>query len=161
VWSGEDFLQVKPGSWPHLVKRGGLEVSRPFPLHQRARKTATLLRGSFSTFLIEVPTLSTSPNVAKSLKPSKSVDMIRGYTTTRSGNRIALRRLDTHLSLPYLPVLGTRSTFLSPALLQANLSPRLRRFPPHRHLPICGARSTLLFSPGQVRGRDTPTHVPI
>jgi hypothetical protein len=54
------------GSWPVLVKRGCLEVSHPFPLHERAKKTALLLRGSFSISLVEVPVLSTSPKLAKS-----------------------------------------------------------------------------------------------
>ena len=54
------------GSWPILVNWGGLEGLHRVPLHDRARKTALLLRGSFSIFLGEVPVLPTSPNVAKS-----------------------------------------------------------------------------------------------
>jgi hypothetical protein len=44
-------------------------------------KTASLLRGNFSIFLMEAPALSTSPKEAKSLKPSKAVETIRGYST--------------------------------------------------------------------------------
>jgi hypothetical protein len=56
----------KMSSWPYLVKRGCLEVLKRFPVHERVRRTALLLRGSLSIFLVEVPVLSTSPNVAKS-----------------------------------------------------------------------------------------------
>jgi hypothetical protein len=54
------------GSWPHLVIRGSLEVLPRVPVHRRRGKTASLLRGSLSIYLIEVPVLSASPNVAKS-----------------------------------------------------------------------------------------------
>jgi Acetyltransferase (GNAT) domain len=37
-----------------------------FPVHRRRGKTASLLRGSLSIYLIELPALSASPNVAKS-----------------------------------------------------------------------------------------------
>jgi hypothetical protein len=50
----------------HLVKRGDLEVLPRVPDSERIRKTASFLRGSFSIFLIEVPALTTSPNMAKS-----------------------------------------------------------------------------------------------
>ena len=81
VWGETDrlgILHVKSGSWPDLVKQGCVEVSRPFPFHQRARKTATLLGGSFSISLIEVPTLSTSPKAAKSRMGSSSFLVMRG-----------------------------------------------------------------------------------
>jgi hypothetical protein len=38
-----------------------------FPVHERVRKTVLLLRGSHSISLVEVPVLSTSPNMANSL----------------------------------------------------------------------------------------------
>jgi hypothetical protein len=62
-YSATSSLHIKPGSCPYLVKRGGLKVLPCFLVHGRVRKTALLLRGSLSIFLVEVPTLSTSPNV--------------------------------------------------------------------------------------------------
>jgi hypothetical protein len=53
---------MRLGSWPHLVKRGGLEVLPRAPVYERRGKTALLLRGSLSMFLMEVPTLPTSPH---------------------------------------------------------------------------------------------------
>jgi hypothetical protein len=44
------------------------------PVHERVRKTALFLRRSLSISLVEVPVFSTSPNLAKSLKSSTSVD---------------------------------------------------------------------------------------
>jgi hypothetical protein len=60
------ILQDYTGSWPHLVKRGGLEVLPRFPVSERIMKTASFLRRSFSIFPIEAPALSTSPKRAKS-----------------------------------------------------------------------------------------------
>src|SRR4030095_5962792 len=54
------------GSWPYLVKRGGLEVLPRVPVHERARNTTLFLRSNLSMFLVEVLMLPTSPNVAKS-----------------------------------------------------------------------------------------------
>ena len=54
------------GSWPHLVKRGGLGVLHRVPVHERVRKTALFLRRNLSVFPMEVPARSTSPNMAKS-----------------------------------------------------------------------------------------------
>jgi hypothetical protein len=54
------------GSWPYLVKRGRLEVSQRFPVYRKAGKTAPLMRESLPFPLVEVPVLSTSPNLAKS-----------------------------------------------------------------------------------------------
>ncbi len=70
----------------YLVKQGGLELLRRFPVHERALKTAPFLRGSSSILLIEAPTFSTSPNMAKSLKSFKSVEMIRGHSTQSFGD---------------------------------------------------------------------------
>jgi len=55
------------GSWPLLVKRRRLEVSQRFSVHRRIGKTALLLKESPSIPLVEVPVVSTSPKVAKSL----------------------------------------------------------------------------------------------
>ena len=69
IWVETDLLeilQVKPGSWPHLVKQGGLEVLPRFSVHERVMKTAPLLRQNFCISLLEVPTVSTSPKAAKS-----------------------------------------------------------------------------------------------
>jgi hypothetical protein len=54
------------GSWPLLVKWGGLEVLPRVPVQRRVRKTAPSLEESFSILLVEVSALSTSPNVPKS-----------------------------------------------------------------------------------------------
>jgi hypothetical protein len=54
------------GSWPILVKQGGLKVSPRPPVRKRVEKTALSLGESFSFSLVEVPMLSTSPNLAKS-----------------------------------------------------------------------------------------------
>jgi hypothetical protein len=60
-------LNLMPfGSWPLLVKRGSLEVSKRFPVHRKGGKTTPLLRESSSIPLVDVPVLSTSPKVAKS-----------------------------------------------------------------------------------------------
>ncbi len=64
--TGVIALQVKSGSWPHLVIQGGLEVSPRFPVRRRVGKTAPSLGESFSISRVEVLILSTSPNVAKS-----------------------------------------------------------------------------------------------
>jgi hypothetical protein len=69
------------GSWPVLVKRGRLKVSRRFPVHRKVGKTALLLGDESSIPLIEVPTRSTSPKPillaksqrAKLLAPPPSV----------------------------------------------------------------------------------------
>jgi hypothetical protein len=53
------------GSCPDLVKQGRLKVSPRFPVRRRVGKTALSLGESFSISLVEVPMLSTSPNVAK------------------------------------------------------------------------------------------------
>jgi hypothetical protein len=57
---------------------GGLAM---FSCPREGQENRLLLRGSLSISLVEVPVLSTSPNMAKSLKPVKSVDTIRGHTT--------------------------------------------------------------------------------
>jgi hypothetical protein len=49
-----------------MAKQGGVEVWRRLSVHERARKPAPFLRGRFFISLVEVPTLSTSPKVAKS-----------------------------------------------------------------------------------------------
>jgi hypothetical protein len=49
-----------------MAKQGGVEVLHRLPVHERAMKTAPFLRGSFFISLVEVPTLSTSPKLAKS-----------------------------------------------------------------------------------------------
>jgi hypothetical protein len=78
---GHSTIDVnKIGSCPDLVKQGRLKVLLRFPVRRRGGKTALFLGGSFSIALVEVPMFSTSPNVAKSLKPFKSVDTIRGHT---------------------------------------------------------------------------------
>jgi hypothetical protein len=46
-----------------MAKQGGLEVLHRLPVHERAIKTAPFLRGGFFISLVEVPTLSTSPNM--------------------------------------------------------------------------------------------------
>jgi hypothetical protein len=51
-----------------------LEALPRFPVHGRIRKTALFLRGSLSISLVEVAVLSTSPDMAKSLKSFKSVE---------------------------------------------------------------------------------------
>jgi hypothetical protein len=94
------ILQIKPGSWAYLVERWYLEVSHPFPLHQRVEKTAPLLRGSFSIFLIEAPALSTSPNVAKSRINSMSESEFRSNNPWQGLVRIErLRRFLGHQKL--------------------------------------------------------------
>lgn len=65
------------GSWSHLVKRGCLEVLQRFPVHERVRKTVLLPRGSLSISLVEVPVLSTSPKVAKSLMRAETMHCYR------------------------------------------------------------------------------------
>jgi hypothetical protein len=54
------------GSWPYLVKQGGLGVLHHFPVQRRGGKTASFLWGSFSISHIEVLMLPTSPKVPKS-----------------------------------------------------------------------------------------------
>ena len=54
------------GSWPHVVKQGGLEGSHQFPVQRRGGKTASFLRAVLSIFLVEGPAPSTSPKLAKS-----------------------------------------------------------------------------------------------
>ena len=58
-----------PGSWPHLVKRGGLEVLALVPVHEKARNTPLSLRSYCPMRLAEVPPLPTSPKVPKSRPP--------------------------------------------------------------------------------------------
>ncbi len=43
-----------------------MEVFPRFPVHEKAMKTATLLRAALSIFLVEGLTLSISPRLAKS-----------------------------------------------------------------------------------------------
>jgi hypothetical protein len=58
-----------------IMARFGLEVLQRFPVHERVRKTVLLLRGSLSISLVEVPVLSTSPHMAKSLAgPDPAID---------------------------------------------------------------------------------------
>jgi hypothetical protein len=71
---GKQILQIKTGSWPLLVKRGGLEVLHRFPVQRRGGKTASFLREGLSIPLLAVPALSMSSKLAKSLKLSKSVE---------------------------------------------------------------------------------------
>jgi hypothetical protein len=66
-------LQHYTGSWPVLVKRGGLEVLHRFSVQRMGGKTASFLREEPSISLSEVPALSTSPNMAKSHEMSKFV----------------------------------------------------------------------------------------
>jgi hypothetical protein len=73
------------GSWPVLVIQGRLEVSPRVPVHWMGRKTPASLGESFSIPLVEMPMLSTSPNMPKSLKPLKSVDKVGGYSTAPCG----------------------------------------------------------------------------
>jgi len=47
---------------------------------QGCRENHAILEGKSLHSPIEVPVLSTSPNMAKSLKPSQSVEEIRGHT---------------------------------------------------------------------------------
>jgi hypothetical protein len=54
------------GSWPHLVKQGRVEVSPRIPVHWMRRKTPPSLEESLSIPLVEMPMLSTSPNMPKS-----------------------------------------------------------------------------------------------
>jgi hypothetical protein len=54
------------GSWPYLVKRGGLEVSPRFPVRRGGGKTAPSLGESFSISPVEMLMPSTSPKAAKS-----------------------------------------------------------------------------------------------
>jgi hypothetical protein len=61
------------GSWPYLVKRGGLEVSPRFPVRRGGGKTAPSLGESFSISPVEMLMPSTLPKAAKSHKPFKSV----------------------------------------------------------------------------------------
>jgi hypothetical protein len=69
------------GSWPDLVKWGGLGVWHHVLVQRRGRKTASFLWGNFSISHSEVLVLPISPKEAKSLNSSKSVDMICGYTS--------------------------------------------------------------------------------
>jgi hypothetical protein len=64
-----------PGGLGHVWK-----VSPRFPVCRRVMKTALSLGESFSFSLVEVPMLSTSPNLDKSHKSSTSVEAIGGYT---------------------------------------------------------------------------------
>jgi hypothetical protein len=52
-----------------------------------------------------------------------------------------IRRMNAHPSRPELPILGTRSTSSSPALLPAHL----RYFSGQGHLPIVGTCRTMLI----------------
>jgi hypothetical protein len=61
-------MNPRSGSWPDLVKQGGLEVLPHFPVRRRVGKPAPSLGASFCISHIEVPVLSTSPNVPKSHK---------------------------------------------------------------------------------------------
>jgi hypothetical protein len=79
-----DNHRLVNGAGPYVVKRGGLEVFKRVPVHERVRNTVLLLRGSLSMFLVEVPVRSTSPHMAKSLESSTSVDTIRGYTISHT-----------------------------------------------------------------------------
>jgi hypothetical protein len=63
------------------MKRGGLGGLHHVPFQRRGGKTASLLMGNVSISHIEVLMLPTSPNVAKSLKPSKSVESTYGHTS--------------------------------------------------------------------------------
>src|SRR4030095_6246731 len=88
MWVGGavcELVAINLGSWPVLVKRSCLELSPRVPAHRKGGKTAPLLRESSSMPLVEVPVLSTSPNVAKSQQvvamfdpPTPSVDKARG-----------------------------------------------------------------------------------
>jgi hypothetical protein len=66
AWACLTDLQHYTGSWPVLVKRGGLEVLHRFSVQRTGGKTASFLREELSISLSEVPALSTSPNMAKS-----------------------------------------------------------------------------------------------
>jgi hypothetical protein len=63
---GDEIMPVQSGSWPDLVIQGGLKVSPRFSVRRRVGKTAPSLGESFSIPRVEVPMLSTSPNLAKS-----------------------------------------------------------------------------------------------
>jgi hypothetical protein len=77
----------KNGSCALLVKRDPLEVSPHFPVHRRARKTAPSLGESFSIPLVEVPMLSTSPNMPKS--PKNDTGILVGKVIQRQACRLS------------------------------------------------------------------------
>jgi hypothetical protein len=59
-----------------------LEVWHHVPVQKRGGKTASFQRGSFSISHMAVLMLPTSPKEDKNLKPSKSVDMICGHSSS-------------------------------------------------------------------------------
>jgi hypothetical protein len=85
------------GSWPHLVKRGGLGVWHHFLVQRRGGKAASFLWGNFSISHIEVLLLPTSPNVAKShnaltllVKSRGAISNAMGVSVTKGMDAISL-----------------------------------------------------------------------
>jgi len=83
---GQNRLKTQPiacdqGSGPYVVvKRGSLKVLHRVPISERIRKTASLLRGSFSIALIEAPGLSTSLKRATS-RYQENIVLINGLSS--------------------------------------------------------------------------------
>jgi hypothetical protein len=77
---GNRILQVKLGSWPYLVKWRVWEPQRGKWKDISSVTTRFSLLSSRPENGPRPPNDPVSPNVAKSLKPSKFVDTIRGYT---------------------------------------------------------------------------------